>query len=159
MGLGNIGRKLALKAIGLGMSVVANDPYADLDELLKISDYVSLHVFGVADNAALINAEKLALMKPTACLLNLSRGEVIDLDAVAAALEGDRLGGVALDAYVSEPPDATHPIFRHPRLVCTPHSGADTKEAVENVGLMVIEDIQTIIDGKIPRRCLNVADL
>ena len=172
VGLGNIGRKLALKARGLGMKVVATDPYADrefaaannieiveLDALLKASDYVSLHVFGGAGNAALINAEKLALMKPTACLLNLARGEVVDLDAVAIALSADRLGGVALDAFVTEPPDVSHPVFAHPRTVCTPHSGADTKESVENMGLMVIEDIQSILDGKTPGRCLNTADL
>ena len=168
VGLGNIGRKLALAARGIGMKVVATDPYADmdfaaangigileLDELLKMSDYVSLHIFGGAENAGLINAPKLKLMKPTACLLNLSRGEVVDLNAVAAALDAGALGGVGIDAYVMEPPDTNHPVFRHPRAVFMPHSGADTKESVENMGLMVIEDIETLLAGRIPSRCLN----
>ncbi|WP_068109172.1 phosphoglycerate dehydrogenase [Tropicimonas marinistellae] len=172
VGLGNIGRKLALAARGIGMKVVATDPYADkdfaaangieileLDDTLKVSDYVSLHIFGGAENAGLINAEKLSLMKPTACLLNLARGEVVDLDAVAAALDAGTLGGVGIDAYETEPPDTDHPVFRHPRAVFMPHSGADTKESVENMGLMVIEDIQTLLDGGVPARCLNGAAL
>ncbi len=172
VGLGNIGRRLAKLARGLGMQVVATDPYADqafaaewqvrllpLEALLQEADYVSLHVFGGKDNAALINADTLALMKRNACLMNLARGEVVDLDAVAAALTAGRLGGAAIDAYVSEPPDATHPVFHHPRAVFMPHSGADTVEAVENMGLMVCEDIETLRRGDLPARCLNAADL
>jgi len=172
VGLGNIGRRLALMARGLGLSVIATDPYADkafatshdielmdLDALLAQADYVSLHVFGGSDNAALIDARRLALMKPTACLLNLARGEVVDMDALADALDRNRLGGAALDAYVSEPPDISHRLFSHSRVVCMPHSGADTAEAVENVGLMVVEDIETLLSGGMPARCLNAADL
>ncbi|MCJ8141043.1 phosphoglycerate dehydrogenase [Falsirhodobacter halotolerans] len=172
VGFGNIGKRLARLASGLGMRVLASDPYPDtafaaewgvtilpLDDLLAQSDYVSLHVFGGAGNAALINAEKLAKMKPSACLLNLARGEVVDLDAVAAALSSDRLGGVALDAFVVEPPDISHPIFAHPRAVFMPHSGADTREAVENMGLMVCEDIETLMAGNRPARCLNSKEL
>ena len=168
LGLGNIGRTLAVKAKALGMQVIAADPYADaafaqaqgitltdLDGLLAQSDYLSLHIFGGKDNAALINAQTLAMMKPTACLLNLARGEVVDLDALAAALTAGRLGGAGLDAYTSEPPDRSHPIFAHPRVVFMPHSGADTVEAVENVGLMCVDDIQTLIAAGEPARCLN----
>ncbi|UMA66928.1 phosphoglycerate dehydrogenase (plasmid) [Roseivivax marinus] len=172
VGLGNIGKRLAKLAQGLGMSVVASDKYPDtafaeahgiemleLDAVLARSDYVSLHVFGGADNAALIDADALQKMKPTAGLINLARGEVVDLDAVAAALAADRLGAVAIDAYVSEPPDTAHPVFSHPRAVFTPHSGADTAEAVENVGLMVIESIDALLAGDPPPRCLNADDL
>lgn len=172
VGLGNIGKRLAKLALGLGMNVVASDKYPDtgfahahginmldLGTLLERSDYVSLHVFGGADNAALINAETLAQMKPGARLINLARGEVVDLDAVAQALESGHLGGVAIDAYETEPPATGHPVFAHPNAVFTPHSGADTVEAVENVGLMVIEDIVTLQSGAIPARCLNRRDL
>ncbi|MCE8421285.1 hydroxyacid dehydrogenase, partial [Rhodovulum sulfidophilum] len=75
------------------------------------------------------------------------------------ALESGQLGGVAIDAYVTEPPDVSHPVFAHPNAVFTPHSGADTLEALENVGLMVIEDIRTLIAGGRPARCLNAAEL
>ena len=166
VGLGNIGKLLARKAIGLGMKVVASDLYPDLDfarangiemlsldEVLARSDYVSLHVFG--GSGALITAEKLALMKANACLLNLARGEVLDMDAANAALSTGKLGGVALDAYPSEPPDYAHPIFSQPRAIFTPHTGADTAEAVENVGLMNIADMEELLAGGRPSRTLN----
>ncbi|WP_319529792.1 phosphoglycerate dehydrogenase [uncultured Cohaesibacter sp.] len=172
VGLGNIGKKLAKHAIGVGLKVVATDPFADmafaeengieilpLEDLLGKADYVSLHIFGGKDNAALINRDTIAKMKPGAKLINLARGEVVDLDAIAEALESGQLGGVAIDAYVTEPPAIEHPVFSHPNAIFTPHSGADTKEAVENVGLMVVEDIATILEGGIPKRCLNAAEL
>ncbi|MCX8997335.1 phosphoglycerate dehydrogenase [Rhizobiaceae bacterium BDR2-2] len=168
LGLGNIGRALALKAKALGMTVIATDPYADrafaeahsigivdLPELLARSHYLSLHVFGGADNAALIDASALSKMKPGARLLNLARGEVTDIDAVYDALQSGQLGGAAFDAYTVEPPDRSHPIFTHPKAVFMPHSGADTVEAVENVGLMNIADIETLIAGGRPARVLN----
>ena len=172
VGLGNIGKRLAKLAQGLGMQIVAADKYPDtafaesngiemldLENLLGRADYVSLHVFGGADNAALINDETLKLMKPDAALINLARGEVVDLDAVASALEAGQLGAVAIDAYVTEPPDTNHPVFKHPRAVFTPHSGADTKEAVENVGLMAIESLDAVLEGRTPPRCLNCDQL
>ncbi len=168
VGLGNIGRSLAAKAVALGMSVVATELYPDaafvaahniailpLEDLLRRADYVSLHVFGGADNAHLIGATELALMKPSAFLMNYARGEVVDLDALAAALAAERLGGAAIDAYVAEPPDRTHPIFADPRVVFTPHSGADTSEAVERVGLMNIADIDAILAGGRPGHVVN----
>lgn len=169
VGFGNIGRRLAKLGSGLGMQVIAADPFAEaarlqvgilpLEALLARADFVSLHVFGGAENAALIDAGMLARMKPGACLLNLARGEVVDLDAVAAALESGHLGGVAIDAYTVEPPDIAHPVFAHPRAIFTPHSGADTQEAMENTGMMVVEDIRTLLAGRMPSRCLNAGEL
>ncbi|RLQ88875.1 phosphoglycerate dehydrogenase [Notoacmeibacter ruber] len=172
VGLGNIGKRLAKLALGLGMKVVATDKFPDqafaeehgisflaLEELLAASDYVSLHVFGGADNASLIDEKTLSLMKPDARLINLARGDVVDLNAVAKALENDRLGGVAIDAYRSEPPDISHPVFRHPRAIFTPHSGADTREALENVGLMVIESLDAVFAGNTPPYCINAKEL
>ena len=165
VGLGNIGRRLALKASCLGMAVIATDPFADrafadknsvglleLDALLARSDYVSLHVVG---NTALIDATRIAAMKPGARLLNLARGEVVDLDALNAALATSHLAGAAIDAYVQEPPDRTHPIFRQPSVVFMPHSGGDTLEAIERIGLMNIEDMETLLAGGRPTRTLN----
>lgn len=166
VGLGNIGKLLARKAIGLGMRVIASDLYPDLafaaqhgiemmsmDEVLARSDYVSLHVFG--GGGALITAEKLALMKPGACLLNLARGEVVDIDATNAALSAGKLGGLGLDAYPVEPPDFSHPIFAQERVIFAPHTGADTTEAVEAVGLMNIADMEELLAGGRPARTLN----
>ncbi|WP_316976912.1 phosphoglycerate dehydrogenase [Shumkonia mesophila] len=168
VGLGNIGKTLARKARALGMKVVATELYPDaafvrehgiellgLDALLAQADYVSLHVFGGKDNAHLIGAAELARMKPTAYLMNFARGEVVDLDALTAALQSDRLMGAAIDAYVAEPPDRSHPIFVHPRVVFTPHCGADTTESVERMGLMTIADIDTVLAGDRSPRVLN----
>lgn len=168
VGLGNIGKLLAGKAIALGMTVIASDLYPDkafitehgieiveLDVLLSHADYVSLHVFGGIGNAALIGEKQLSQMKPGACLLNLARGEVVDNDALAKALSEGRLRGAAIDAFVTEPPDVSHPLFKLPNVVFTPHSGADSLEALENVGLMVISDIKDFIAGRRPPRVLN----
>ncbi len=172
IGLGNIGKRLAKLAQGIGMTVIAHDAYPDtayatahgirltsLDDVLAHADYISLHIFGGKDNTALINARTLAQMKPGACLINLARGEVIDLDAVYDALQAGQLSGVAIDAYIQEPPDTSHPIFRHPNAIFTPHSGADTLEALENVGLMVIDSIDAVLRGDPPPHCLNAGEL
>jgi len=168
VGLGNIGKILAVKARALGMRVLAADLYPDtsfaeangielvpLDALLTQSDFVSLHVFGGKENHHLIGAGQMERMKPTAYLMNFARGEILDLDALAAALDRDRLLGAAIDAYVQEPPDRSHPIFRHPRVVFTPHSGADTTESVERMGLMNVADIDLILAGGRSPRVLN----
>jgi D-3-phosphoglycerate dehydrogenase len=167
VGLGNIGRTLATMALGLGMTVVATELHPDmnfvkahgiallpLEDLLARADYVSLHVFG-GGNATLIDSRRLALMKPGARLLNLARGEVVDLDALDASLKADRLAGAAIDAYVTEPPDVSHPIFRNPKVVFMPHSGGDTMEAIERIGVMNIEDMETLLAGRRPVRVLN----
>jgi len=168
VGLGNIGKILARKARALGMKVAATDLYQDqafaaehqvdyvpLEELLSQADYVSLHIFGGKENFNLINADRLALMKPNAYLMNFARGEIVDLDALADALDAGQLTGAAIDAYVAEPPDRSHPIFKHPRVVFTPHSGADTTESVERMGLMNVGDIELILKGERSPRTLN----
>lgn len=168
VGFGNIGKTLARKARALGMRVMASDLYPDtafaaehgveiatLPEMLAQADYISLHVFGGKDNAHLIGAGELAAMKPTACLMNYARGEVLDLDALATALEKGSLAGAVIDAYVTEPPDRSHPVFASPKVVFTPHSGADTTESVERVGLMNVADIESLLAGKRPARILN----
>lgn len=168
VGLGNIGRVLARKAATLGMTIVATDPYPNaafvrehgiemlpLEELLARADFVSLHVFGGKANTALINETNIRLMKPTACILNLARGEVVDLDTLSAAIEDGRLGGAAIDAYTPEPPDRSHPIFANPKVIFTPHTGADTLESIERMSLMNIADIQELLDGGHPSRVLN----
>lgn len=172
VGFGAIGRTLARKARGLGMTVLATDPFPDraaaeaigvtllpLDDLLARSDFVSLHVFGGPGSAALIGAGELARMRPGAMLLNLARGEVVELDALHAALAAGHLGGAALDAYAAEPPDISHPIFRHPRAIFTPHSGADTDGALIRMGEIVIADIEALRRGEMPARVVNAADL
>lgn len=170
IGFGNIGKTLALKGLALGMRVIASDihrdmvfaeangiEFVDLPELLEQSDFVSLHIFGGKENTNLINADTLALMKSSACLMNYARGEVVDLLALDNALNNDRLRGAAIDAYIAEPPDLSHPIFANPKVIFTPHTGGDTSESVERVGMMNVQDIESILKGEIPSRVLNPA--
>jgi D-3-phosphoglycerate dehydrogenase len=168
VGFGNIGKTLALKALALGMRVMASDLYpdtafaathgvtlTDIKTILQEADYISLHIFGGKENEHLIGKAELAIMKPTACVMNYARGEVLDLDALDSALRNNVLGGAAIDAYVVEPPDFSHPIFDNPKVAFTPHSGADTRESSERVGMMVVEDIESLLNGEHPSRVLN----
>lgn len=168
VGLGSIGRQLALKTLALGMRVSANDRYPDmdfaarygikiceLDELLGATDFVSLHTFGGADNHKLIGTRELGLMKSSACLINLARGEILDAEALHEALAGGKIAGAVLDSYEPEPPDFSHPLFKHKNIVCLPHIGGDTIEAQERVGLWILEDIQSLLAGERPERVAN----
>ena len=168
VGLGSIGKKLALKALALGMRVVATDIYQDasfaaghgiifltLEKLLQESDYVSLHVYGGKGTEHLIGTAELAHMKPSAFLINSARGSVLDLTALATALEQGKLAGVAIDAYPLEPPDYAHPIFKAPNAIFTPHCGADTKESMERTGDFTLANIRRILAGGKPEAVVN----
>lgn len=165
VGLGAIGRTLGRKALALGMTVLATDPAPDrifagahgiellpLTDLLRRSDAVSLHVAG---SAKMIGAAELSVMRADAVLMNFARGEVVDLDALAQALAADRLGGAAIDAYPQEPPDRSGSIFSAPRVLFSPHSGADTTGSLLRMGEMVIEDVTTLLAGGRPARTVN----
>ena len=165
VGLGRIGKEVARRARAFGMAVIAADPADDPDfraaqgvervplgELLARADFVALHLSGTE---RVLGAAEFAAMKPGAFLLNLARGEVIDLDALGAHLASGALGGAALDVYTREPPDRGHPVFADPRVIFTPHSGGNTLEAVERIGLMNIADMETLLVGGRPARTLN----
>ena len=168
VGLGYVGRALARKAKVLGMRILACDLRPDakfcreydirlmgLPELLAEADYVSVHVFGGKDNAHLIGGAELELMRPGARLLNLARGEVLDIDALICALESGRLAGAALDVLPEEPPSSEHPLFRLPNVILSPHTAADTEEALTRVGLMNLEDFDLVRAGNRPARVIN----
>lgn len=151
LGLGRIGQILAAMARALDIEVIGHDPFADparcpvtrvpLDRLLAEADHLSLHVPGGPGTENLIGAVEIARMKPGACLLNFARGEVLDL--------------AAIDAYRVEPPDRVEAIFRTPKVIFTPHSGADTTGAFLRMGRMILEDIDTILSGGHPLRPAN----
>ena len=160
VGLGNIGRRLARLARALNMNIIGHDVVpidqefarevglakTDLDTLLGSSDYVSLHVPLLESTRHLIGAEKLALMKPTARILNTSRGGVIDEDALYDAVSSGRLAGAALDVYESEPA-AGHRLSQLDRIVLTPHIGAMTAEAQALAAHVVAEKIIQVLRG------------
>lgn len=156
IGYGNIGSQLGVLAEGLGMHVQFYDAVKrlnlgnarqldSLDELLSTSDVVTLHVPELPTTRNMISAREIALMKKTAVLINASRGNVVDLDALAAALQANRLLGAAIDVYPEEPKSNDDP-FVSPLLACnnvilTPHIGGSTAEAQENIGSEVADKL------------------
>ena len=160
IGLGRIGRAAASMAMGLGMKVLAHDPFVDKSEIviegfgdhiirvpintvpkavvLAASDYLTLHV--PAGEKPVLGAEEFAQMKSTAILINAARGGVVDEDALLEALNNDKLGGAALDVFVGEP-TPRQDLLNHPKIALTPHTGASTKEAQDNIGIELAEKI------------------
>jgi len=154
VGFGRIARALAVRAAALGMHIVytrrhsgkCDDyplfDYMPLDELLKVSDYVSLHVPSPEDGVPLLGEREFALMKPTAYLINTARGDVIDEDALLRALDAGVIAGAGLDVFTEEP-TKNEALVRHPRVSVTPHIGGQTAEAQSRIG----EEIVSIITG------------
>lgn len=151
IGLGAIGRGVATRARGLGMTVIAYDvatvtPPAGvrlvaLDELLRAADVVSLHVPQTPDTLGLIGADALALMRPHAILVNTARAGVVDRAAVLAALDGGRLRGYAVDVYTPEPPPPDDALLHHPGVLATPHMAAMTHDALDAMALAVARGV------------------
>jgi D-3-phosphoglycerate dehydrogenase len=150
VGLGRIGRALATLAAAVGLTVVAHDPYAAsdaipllaLDDLLARSDVVSLHAPG--GGGVLLGPAQLARLKPTATLLNLARPDLVDLDAMVAALRAGRLGGAFWDVWPQEPADPGDPRLQAPGLVVTPHAAwhsARADQAYRDEAVAVLRDV------------------
>ncbi|MBQ0038537.1 MAG: D-2-hydroxyacid dehydrogenase [Clostridiales bacterium] len=153
IGFGRIGQHLAAMAKGIGMDVIAYSrtkrpeveaatgvPYVELDELLAKADFISLHS-PAATSGPIINADTIAKMKDGVCIINTSRGNNIDDDALLAALESGKVRAAGLDVYPEEP--ATNAaLYGHAMVSCTPHIGAATKEAQKRIGAEVVEIIK-----------------
>lgn len=162
IGLGNVGKRLGRLARGLNMNIIGYDVIpidqefarevglfkADLDTLLQSSDYVSIHVPLLDSTHHMLNNEKFALMKPTARIINTSRGGVVDEDALYDALKKRRLGGAALDVFESEPA-TKHRLADLDNVILTPHIGAQTAEAQSLAANIVAEKIVQILRGVI----------
>ncbi len=160
IGLGRIGREVARRAQGLEMRVVAFDPYVaaeharrlgvemlDLPALLRAADFVSIHTPATAQTRGLIGAAELALLKPTAIVINCARGGIVDETALYEALEQKRLAGAALDVFEKEPP-GDNPLLQLENVVATPHLAASTHEAQVSVALEVAEQVIAALDGR-----------
>ncbi|MGH8401629.1 MAG: phosphoglycerate dehydrogenase [Gammaproteobacteria bacterium] len=174
IGYGNIGMQLSVLAEALGMDVCFYDVAekltlgnatrcAGLDELLERSDAVTVHVDGRRENANLIGARELARMKPGAVLLNLSRGHVVDLQALHAELTSGRLRGAALDVFPEEPhangEKFTHPLRELPNTLLTPHIGGSTLEAQRDIGRFVSGRIIDYINSGSTENSVNFPEL
>lgn len=162
VGYGHIGSQVGVLAEAFGMRVVFHDilaklpmgnnrSIARLDELLAISDFVTLHVPETPQTRNLIGAAELARMKPGACLLNASRGTVVDIDALAAALASGHIGGAAVDVYPEEPESNSDgfasPLRGLSNVILTPHIGGSTEEAQEAIGREVSAALIKLING------------
>ncbi len=154
VGFGRIGQKLAVMAKAMGMTVVAFDifhvpgieeqlgmKYVEMDELLGTADFISLHTPAI-DGKPLVNADNIAKMKDGVVIVNTSRGNNVDEDALLAALESGKVRGAGLDVFAAEPA-TNHALYSHPMVSCTPHIGAATVEAQERIGAEIVTIIQS----------------
>lgn len=154
------------------MRLIAYDPYANpnlaaaasvtlrpsLAELLKEADFLTLHTPLIASTKGMIGKAELETMKPTARILNVARGGMIDEDALVEALDAEIIAGAGIDVFTSEPPQSDSSASRliaHPKVVATPHLGASTREAQENVSIDVCEQVVSILSGELPRSAVN----
>jgi len=168
VGLGRIGSLVASKAKGLEMRVIAYDPYISseraasmgveirsLEDLLRESDFVSIHTPLTPQTRGIIGSRELALMKPTAYLINCARGGIVEEKALIEALRKGRIAGAALDVFEVEPAVGCE-LIRLPNVVATPHVGASTTEAQENVARDVAQAIIDVLEGRLPETPVNV---
>jgi D-3-phosphoglycerate dehydrogenase len=164
VGFGDIGRVLARKAHGLGLTVLAcarraagadNVTFVGLDELLRRSDHVSIHVPLTHATARLIGARELALMKPGAFLINTSRGGVIDQPALVTALRARRIAGAGLDVMDPEPPAADDPLLALDNVILTPHAAWYSEESREQVTLQAAQEVVRILRDERPLSAVN----
>ena len=168
LGLGRIGRASARKGRGLGLEVIACDPYVgddvfavvgahrvDFPTLLAESDYLTLHVPLTEETRHLIDASALARMKPSAYLVNTSRGEVVDIPALVEAVRGNRIAGAAVDVLPVEPPAANDPVLSEERIIVTPHIAWASSEAARDVRVRAAEDVVRVLSGEPPRYSAN----
>jgi D-3-phosphoglycerate dehydrogenase len=159
MGLGAIGKNVAKYAQGFGMKVMAYDPYinetyakenniavASFDEIVENADVISLHLPLTSETKHLINREVMVKMKKTAIVINTSRGGIIDEDAAYELLKNGELGGLGLDAFEIEPP-TNSPLFELNNVVVTPHTGAHTKEATDNMADASVKNLIDVLSG------------
>ncbi|KAK3381647.1 hypothetical protein B0H63DRAFT_211145 [Podospora didyma] len=172
IGLGKVGMKVARMAIGLGMRVVALDPYASADmakgagvtlvaslaDLLPQVDFLTIHTPLLASTLNLLSEPELKRMKKTARVLNVARGGVYNEDALLKALDEGWIAGAGLDVFTAEPPapdSAAARLAAHPKVVSTPHLGASTVEAQENVSMDVCTQVLEILRGGLPTAAVN----
>lgn len=168
IGFGNIGKLVAKKTKGLFNRLLAADPWVkpetavqhgaelvSLEELLGQSDYVTLHVLLTPETRHMINAERLALMKPTAYLVNTCRGPIVDEVALTETLRAGKLAGAALDVFETEPIGADHPLANMDNVIVTPHLAVRSRSAMWQWRIQPIDDAARIIQGYYPRGMVN----
>lgn len=167
VGLGAIGKRVAACAEGFNMNLLAYDPYinknycnkysispVDFDTLTKEADFITLHLPLNDSTYHLIDRNAIDVMKPNAFIVNASRGGIIDESAAYEALSSNRLGGLGLDAFEQEPPQAS-PLFSLPNVIATPHAGAHTVEATAAMADMAVDNLICMLNSKECKYLIN----
>lgn len=165
VGLGRIGAAVANRARAFGMTILGctrsgsdpgvGCPVVPLAELLPQSDFVSLHLPATAANRHLLGPRQFEQMRPTAWLINTSRGTLVDEPALLRALRGNRLAGAALDVFDPEPPDLTQPLFRDERVIVTPHAAFVSPESLVELRTRVARQVAAVLSGDSPENIVN----
>ncbi|MFP5450649.1 MAG: phosphoglycerate dehydrogenase [Thermoleophilia bacterium] len=169
VGFGRIGQMVAERAKGLGMHVIAFDPfvtearYRELgveqaespEALYAVSDFVTLHLASTPETRGSIGREVFAAMKPGARLINAARGDIVDTEALVEAIAGGHLGGAGIDVFPQEPTTES-PLFGLPGVVVTPHLGASTSEAQDRAGVVVAEQVAAALTGGVVTSAVNI---
>jgi D-3-phosphoglycerate dehydrogenase len=168
LGFGKIGQTMASKSQSLGLKVISYDPFVtaeqakafgvslvSLEALFAESDFLSIHTPLTPETAQLVNRERLALMKPSAYVINTSRGGVIDQDALLNALQQGQIAGAALDVFVPERLPADHPLLAQPNLIATPHVAFYSEESVLELEVKAAENVAAILSGRKPAAVVN----
>jgi D-3-phosphoglycerate dehydrogenase len=170
IGVGRIGSSVSKKTIAaFNFKVLGYDPYVDaqtlagygvqkvehLEEMLPLCDFVTVHCPGGAETRHMINAQTLALMKPSAYLINTARGTVVDEAALSEALQKKQIAGAAMDVYDPEPPRTGSPLLHMDNVIVTPHFCAMTAESLYNMATMVAQGVLDVLAGKQPSYLVN----
>ena len=160
VGLGAVGRAMRWRLAGLGMRVIAYDPYNDearhsLDELLAEADVVSLHAPVTDDTAGMIGAEQFAAMRDGVVFLNTARAQLHDTDALVDALRSGKVAAAGLDHFAGEWLPTDHPLVAMPNVVLTPHIGGATWNTEARQAQMVADDLEALLSGKTPAHIVN----
>ncbi len=171
IGLGKVGTEVARMARALEMEVIAYDPYvssliareqavhlAPLEEVLKQSDFLSLHASATPETQHLINAKTLAMTKPGVRIVNCARGELIDEAALVAALDSGHVAGAGLDVFETEPPQSSR-LVAHANVISTPHIAGSTEEAQEVVGIRIAEQVRDYLLTGVARNAVNMPSI
>lgn len=162
IGFGHIGRAVAKRAIGFEMKILVHDPFIDskpdelpnlkfisFDEVIRESDFLSLHTPLTDETRNMIGTDQFQAMKSNAYLINTARGELVDEQALYKALIDGHIAGAALDVYAKEPPK-NNPLIKLNNVVLTPHIGAHTNEAIERMSTMAVQNALQTLQGKEP---------
>ncbi len=168
VGLGHSGRELVRLVVPFSMTILAHSPHADptqakqlgvelvgLEELLRRSDFVSVHARPRPENAGMIGRAQFALMKPTAYFINIARGELVDEAALVDVLTNRRIAGAALDVFEHEPLPADHPLIGLENVILTPHWSASTRDVWQATGRAMVEGMLRASRGEVPDDVVN----